>query len=215
MFYFRQPLPHIHTLIHCFPASLFYFWTVCHPAAFPAGFMYSLGMIGSTLAKEDAMLMRSLPSKCVNGWYRGGLLEKLRLPVKGQGILLGLPYCPLAPSKLPFPSDVARFIPKPPPPNFINSFKGKFYLSSIFANGINAAHTWKQPPQLQGLRSSGRATFLCIGTLRNVYIFKTLARFCSLQAQWYCNVGVIFNKQEVLTMWWDRKTLCFSVSFCD
>lgn len=46
--------------------------------------------------------------------------------IKGQGILLALPACPLAPSSLLFLSNVATFILASPPPRFIDSFKGKF-----------------------------------------------------------------------------------------
>lgn len=36
----------------------------------------------------------------------------------------------------------------------------------------------------------------------------------SLQARNIASYGLSFNKQEVLTTWWDRKTLCFSQSYC-
>lgn len=54
--------PHTHP-----PCLALHFRTVCHPAAFPAGFMYSLGSIGTTLAKQRAILLKSLPSKRMEG----------------------------------------------------------------------------------------------------------------------------------------------------
>lgn len=58
--------PHTHPRSFA-PGLSLHFRTVCHPAAFPAGFMYSLGSIGTTLAKRRAILLKSLHSKRVGG----------------------------------------------------------------------------------------------------------------------------------------------------
>lgn len=66
-------------------------------------------------------------------------MEKRSLPAKGQGIL-ALPACPLAPSRLLFLSNVATFFSYFPPSSSLHPLlQRQIYLSSIFANGINAA----------------------------------------------------------------------------
>lgn len=58
------------------------------------------------------------------------------------------------------------------------------YLSSIFANGINAAHacehslhSCKALKRLQRRSASRTFFFLCIGTERGIYVFQTYAKY--------------------------------------
>lgn len=102
-----------------------YFQTVCHPAAFPAGFiLQSVSPIGTTLAQRRAILMKSLCSEWVLSVWRWG-----KGNFRARGHTLTFPACPLAPrADCWFASNVATFILESPPPA---SFKGK-YLSFIY-----------------------------------------------------------------------------------
>lgn len=201
-FIFLSPHP-TYTPLLLVPLPLSLFLDSLSPSCISCGVYVQFGPDWKHIGKT-ACHLNEVTVIQMGGWVvRRGISGEAVLSVNGQSILLTLPACPLAPSRLLRLSNVVTFILESPPPRFIHSFKDKFifHLSLLMVlTQLMFVNTASPAAKLQRRRAS-RTFFVCWNREGYLCLLNLCQIFAVYKLSNIARYRLSFNKQEVLTVW--------------